>query len=58
MARPRTGKDNTVRSHVKTFRLDDPEIEAVEKAAAAAGLKFSELVRRAVLRESGYDLAV
>jgi len=58
MARPRTGSDNTLRSNVRALRLDDAERAAIEKAAVAAGMSVSELMRQAVLRDIGYLQAV
>lgn len=58
MARPRTGRDNTPRTNVRTLRLDDAEHAAIEHAAAQAGVSVSDLMRQAVLRDIGYRQAV
>jgi len=43
------------RRHVRSFHLDDAESWQLKRAAKAAGLSISELIRRAVGREIDRD---
>jgi hypothetical protein len=53
-----SGSENRRRNVVRTMRFDDAEQAAIDEAAAAAGISFSELVRRSVLRDIGFAEAV
>jgi hypothetical protein len=50
-----SGSENRRRNVVRTMRFDVAEQIAIDAAAADAGVSVSELIRRAVLRDIGFQ---
>ena len=50
-----SGSETRRRNVVRTMRFDVAEQTAIDAAAADAGVSVSELIRRAVLRDIGFQ---
>jgi hypothetical protein len=53
-----SGSETRRRNVVRTMRFDAAEQIAIDAAAADAGVSVSELIRRAVLRDIGFQQVI